>query len=407
MIYGENRPFPPDIRIEKELKVLGAQGHRLTVLTSLLPKDAPEEEILVPNIAKVKRVSITQLNLVERLRQAFFLQYSNWLQPLINFIKNCAPDILHVHDLNLLPTTLRASRPFDLPVIADLHENMPAARRAYRSNFKLFSKLLFGTVYNYQLWRWHESRALHQCDRVIIVVPEAAERLYNYGIAKSNIVIVSNTEDESTFNVQPEKADPKILERYQSLWTVIYIGGISPHRGLDTTIRSLPTARAQIPNLRLVIVGAKNHDRQQITKMARLYGVDDIVEIIDWQPFDKISSYIFSSRVCLVPHNNFEHTQTTVPHKLFQYMICSKPVLVSNCRPLARIVNETQSGLVFEANNSNDLAKKLIRLYREPEQATKMGENGSRAANGSYAWRHDAKRLVQMYEELEKSQIHR
>ena len=152
-------------------------------------------------------------------------------------------------------------------------------------------------------------------------------------------------------------------------------------------------------------MGAKNNDRQQITKMAHRHGVENIIDIIDWQPSDKVNSYIFSSKVCLVPHNDFEHTQTTVPHKLFQYMICSKPVLVSSCRPLERIVNETRSGLVFDANNSNDLAKKMIELYLKPEQAAIMGQNGFHAALGSYAWHHDAKRLIQMYRELDQKRL--
>lgn len=402
MIYGDNHPFPPDIRIEKEMKALCAVGHHITILAPRIPENAAEKEVLIPNLVEVRRVSITRPNLFNRLQQAVFLRYSNWIYPLTDFIKRCSPDFLHVHDLNLLPTTLRVSRPFDLPVVADLHENMPAARRAYRSNLKFFPKLLSAMVFNYHFWRWHEARALRQCDRIIVVVPEAAERLYKYGIPKKNVVVVSNTEDETTFRAQPEKADNDTLEKYRSFWVANYIGGISPHRGLDTTIRALPIARNKISNLRLVIVGANNHNRQQITQMAQRHGVDDIVEIIDWQPFEKINSYIFSSRVCLVPHNDFEHTQTTVPHKLFQYMICSKPVLVSNCRPLARIVNETQSGLVFEADNSNDLANKLIKLYQEPEQASIMGQNGWHAALGSYAWRHDAKRLIQMYKELDQ-----
>ncbi len=78
----------------------------------------------------------------------------------------------------------------------------------------------------------------------------------------------------------------------------------------------------------------------------------------------------------------------------------SKPVLVSSCKPLARIVEETLCGLIFEADNSGDLASKLLELYQEPQQSKTLGMNGYRAATGRYAWRHDAKRLTDMYAEL-------
>jgi glycosyltransferase involved in cell wall biosynthesis len=115
-----------------------------------------------------------------------------------------------------------------------------------------------------------------------------------------------------------------------------------------------------------------------------------------------VNSYVFASQVCLVPHNNFEHTQTTVPHKLFQYMICEKPVLVSDCRPLARIVRETDTGYIFKANDFNDFATKLIYIYNHPKEAQQKGRNGKKVALETYAWRHDANNLLMMYAELEK-----
>ena len=400
MIYADNQMFPPDIRVQKEISSLCEAGHRVTVLARRIPTDALPHEKLAYNNAEVNRVFLRNPSYWEELWRLFALQNKNWIPLITNFIQEKTPDVIHVHDFNLVPTTLGVCRRIGLPVIADLHENMPAARRAYRSNLRLFPKLISAIGYNYHLWRWHEARALRQCCRVIVVVPEAAERLYNYGISKNKIVVVSNTEDENTFHFEPEKVDNGILEKYRPFWVANYIGGINSHRGLDTVIRALPIVRKIISNLRLVIVGAKRDNRPQIESLARHFGVDDIVEVIDWQPFDKIISYIFSSSVCLVPHNDFEHTQTTVPHKLFQYMICRKPVLVSNCRPLARIVNDARCGLVFEANNYADFAKKLVALYQDSEQMAIMGQNGHRAALGSYSWRHDSKRLVQMYDEL-------
>ena len=40
MIYGENRPFPPDIRVEKEIKALSTVGHDVTVLAKRIPHSA-------------------------------------------------------------------------------------------------------------------------------------------------------------------------------------------------------------------------------------------------------------------------------------------------------------------------------------------------------------------------------
>jgi glycosyltransferase involved in cell wall biosynthesis len=107
-------------------------------------------------------------------------------------------------------------------------------------------------------------------------------------------------------------------------------------------------------------------------------------------------------RYNLVPHNDSEHTQTTVPHKLFQYMIAGKPVIVSDVRPLKRIIEETHSGLVFKANDPRSLAQALINLCYTPGLGEQSGHNGRQASTGPYAWRHDARRLINLYRKIEE-----
>lgn len=95
------------------------------------------------------------------------------------------------------------------------------------------------------------------------------------------------------------------------------------------------------------------------------------------------------SDVCLVPHNKNSHTDTTIPHKLFQYMLEGKPVVVSSCKPLKRVVEETDSGLVSEAGKKKDLADKIIDLYNNENLRRELGENGKKAAQGRYNWQKE------------------
>jgi glycosyltransferase involved in cell wall biosynthesis len=402
MIYGEASPFPPDIRLEKEIKALCEAGHRVTVLAQRIPSTASSTEDLIDKCASVRRISIPRGGFITRQVWHFTLVQRNWISALYNFTNEYCPDALHVHDLGLLPTTLKVSSSFNLPVVADLHENMPAALRAYRSNLPILSKLTNAVFYNYHLWRWKEHQALQKCTKIIVVAPEAAERLYKYKIPKEKIVIVSNTEDQNTFKIESEVADKELKRNYKNDWVALYAGGIAPHRGIDTVLKAMPIIKENIPNFKLLIVGARNNDRQQINTWAKGIDVESNLEILDWQPFEKIKSYIMASEVCLIPHNDFEHTHTTVPHKLFQYMLCKKPILVSSCKPLARIVNETKAGRIFKANNSVDFAQKIIEIYNNLDLSAKMGRNGFDAAKNSYSWRNDARRLIQMYFGLER-----
>ncbi len=400
-IHFYNRSFPPEIRLEKESRALIKEGHKITVLTQKMLASELEYEQYEKNF-NIFRAQIRKPGLLSWIISKFTFFNKEYVSALRHFIEEYKPDVLHVHDFNQVPTALKIAKQYDIPVVADLHENMPAALLAFRSKYAPIKKILHSILYNYYVWRYQQARFLPQCAGILVVVPEAADVLISLGVPREKIIAICNTEDETTFKIKPEQSDQSIINKYKNYWTISYVGGLSAERGLDTVIKALPFARDNIPNLKLLVVGSQGKQSEEIYSWASRVSVDDIVDVVGWQPFSMVNSYVMASKICLVPHNEFEHTHTTVPHKLFQYMICAKPVLVSSCRPLRRIVEDAQSGVVFRANNAKDLADKLVYMYENPAALKEMGFNGKAAALDKYAWRNEAKKLVEFYAGLSK-----
>ncbi len=400
MVLDTVSGFPPDIRVEKQARALTRAGFNVHLLTRQTATEQLPEEQLGYGL-QVHRCPVDKAGLLRRQYYKLTLIFKPWLNVIDDFIRTTQPDILHVHDFTMVPTVLHVARQYNLPVVADLHENMPAALRVYRHNKNIIARLALACVDNYYLWRHYEKKYLAHCKRIIVVVPEAAKRLTDcYHLPQNKIVVISNTEDQSTFDIgNPDQA---IIEKYRPYWTALYIGGIGPHRGIDTSVRAAGIAGRQIDNFKLLIVGIqKPQHRKQIISLARQANALDYIEMVNWVPASQVNSYIAAARVCLVPHNNFEHSNTTVPHKLFQYMITQKPVLVSSCPPLQRIVNDAHCGLVFKADDPVDMARKFTQLNQmPPDEFNNLGNNGHHAALTKYSWQHDAQRLINMYRQI-------
>lgn len=391
--------FPPDIRVEKEIDALSKSGMRVSILCPRYTDDQPAKEELVPG-ATIYRRQVEPPWRIRRLWENWTLIRSRWKPVIEEFLRATRSDVLHVHDLNMVPTTLSVARAYGVPVVADLHENMPAAIRASRADHPWWSRVRQSVRTNGVLFRWHELRCARECEKIIVVVPEAAERFLKAGISEDKLVIVSNTEDETTMPLPLPDVDEAIAARYANRWVASYIGGIGPHRGIDTAVRGVPAIAKEVPNFLLLVVGASDDDRHKIEALASDCGVRQFVSVLGWEPFDKCVQYDLISKACLVPHNDFEHTQTTVPHKLFQYMICQRPVVVSDCRPLKRIVEAAAAGVIFRANDPNDFADAVIRLAKDDALCDRYGASGKRAALGEFAWKHDGARLVAMYKAI-------
>ena len=183
---------------------------------------------------------------------------------------------------------------------------------------------------------------------------------------------------------------------------MLYIGGFGSHRGIDTAIRSLKYLQEDIPDIRLVLVGnASTELEEKFASLAREDGVLDLIVREKWTPFENVYSYMKAADIGLIPHNLNEHTDNTIPHKLFQHMMVGKPVLVSTCKPLARIVADTGSGAIFEAGNAEDFASKVKDIYNNSQKASEMGENGVAATlAGNFNWQHTAGLLTNLYSDI-------
>jgi len=397
------KTFPPDIRIEKEVRTLQDADHHIHLLAYRSGKtdERPEEKI---EGLLIRRISAEwdQLPFAQKHLNSvrFYLTFTNpyWAFHIERYVRDFKLDVLHVHDLPLAGTALNVSRKLGIPLVADLHENYPASLR-----LSLEADPGSRSWFTPQPRRWvpYERRVVRGATHVVVVVDEAKERLIkDYDLEPDKIMVVMNVEDAHYFKTLD--LDQDILTRYKDSFVVSYVGGGGKHRGLDTAIKAMPYLRESIPQAKLLLVGVGRQGGDEYRRIAESQGVQDHVEIIGWQPFHKVPSYIEASHVGLVPHHQNPHTDATIPHKLFQYMLMSKPVIVSSCRPLKRIVEETKSGLVFHSGDPKHLAKQIQTLYSNPQLRSDCALHGHEAATHQYNWTAEGAKLTRLYQSLQE-----
>ncbi len=384
--------FPPDIRVEKEARALIAAGYQVTVVCENRKNRPPRSHWNDIEIMRLPKLPLW-LRRLNTATSFLILQSPLWEYEIKKLARSVSPDALHIHDLLFVGPGLRIAHKFDIPLVADLHENYPALLeiRQAREDTNLFDRFIF----NPRRFANYEKRVLPLCDYVITVVEEAAERVRQLGVSEEKIVVVGNTEDINYAAVTDRQE--VVLPSSDMLLT--YVGRLGPHRGLDIAIKAMPKVIAQVPSARLLVVG-DGPGRSKLEALTHQLNVVEAVQFEGQQPFAKVYSYIQGSDVCLVPHLANPHTNATMPHKLFQYMYMKKPVIVSSAKPLERVVRDADSGLIFKSGDPDSFAGCVLGL-RNPEVRAKMGQNGHLAVLDRYNWHRDSHRLIALYRNLE------
>jgi glycosyltransferase involved in cell wall biosynthesis len=403
MILHSSAGYPEDIRVTKEAESLVEAGFEVHLLCQCQPGQAAYEKL--SSEVHVHRKEITRrtpesTGTRQRIRSfsrnlTIDRPRNEWRNAIRRFVQDARIDVLHCHDLPALPVACEVARDCSVPIVADLHENWPGFTITDLHQLPAWKQVLRRRLY--RQWKRLEQKFLPQCHRVVVVVEEAAQRIRNScSVASEKLVVVSNTEDASTLVT----ANESFVDRFPGRWTATYVGGIGPHRGIDTSIRAAAIAGPKVPGFQLAVVGPSELQIPRLERLIHQAESDDYVTIIRKVPSAQVPDYIRSSEVCLVPHNDTEHTNTTVPHKLFQYMLLERPVLVSDCPPLARIVRAAGCGEVFRRNDADHMAEQLVKMHSDPQQLDAWAAQGARSASTEFSWGNDATRLVEMYDSL-------
>ena len=387
--------FSGDMRVENEVISLRQAGFEVFILCLNHGKKLQYEDF---HGAKIIRIPIKEWwkKKMKGLTNTIVDPYTFfWSRKIKSFVEDNKIDIIHVHDLYLVGAALKAKNILRDPIkiVADLHENYPEALKHYKFTKTFPGKFLISIP----KWEKTEIEWLKKVDFVITVIEEAVDRYVQLGVPKETLVVVANYVNEDEFRIDSLKED--IIKRFSNKKVISYLGAFDIHRGLETLVEAFNKVLSTNKNVELLLVG-DGRNAVELQNRVKELRISKNVHFEGWQGAEKLPSYISISSICVIPHLKTEHTDNTIPHKLFHYMLLQKPVITSDCKPLKRIVEAVDSGLVFESGNAKDLAEKILVLLKDPNLCELKGQNGLRAVKEKYNWEVTSKNLINLYKKL-------
>ncbi|QNM85923.1 glycosyltransferase [Polaribacter pectinis] len=394
--------YPADIRVRKEAESL-AEKHSVFVLCCRNNDEKQQETINnVRVLRKIHYKSFAEKGIID-IRIAINFIHPKFYKILPEIITENKIDVLHVHDLPLAKTGLKMAKKYNLKSVLDLHENYAAALLTWFSWRKspivrLKNKLFF----SYNRWQKYENKIIKKYNQIIAVVEEMKSRIVLDTSIKFNKITVITNSEKKDFAANFSTEQKTFFKDYEDKFIISYVGGFGPHRGLQTAIEGMQEISKEIPNSVLALIGPANKDvKEYLENLIDKFNVRENVIIYGSQPFEKVVEIMKSSSINIIPHISNLHTESTIPHKLFQILLSKKPILVSDCAPLKRIIETHKIGSFFKAGNADSFAEEVVNIHNNYQLATIKATKGFDVAfNGDLNWEHTAKKLLHLYDNL-------
>jgi glycosyltransferase involved in cell wall biosynthesis len=375
------RDFPPDLRVENEIKSLLKYGHQVFLACYTFGKLAIVEDWHGCRVFKQPITPFIYKSSVGALRLPFYFRF--WRHAVLRLCDALAPEAVHIHDLPLASIGALCKEKFGMKFVLDLHENWPAFLCISKHANTFLGKLLSSN----KQWERYELESCHTADQVIVVIEEAKERLVELGIETKKINVVAN---------YPVLEDFKEIEKKKSTGgqvIMLYAGGIGEHRGLQYVISAMPEILRHHPKVVLKILGEGNY-KTSLERQVQTLGVENSVVFTGQVSYHRVLEELAMTDIALIPHIKSEHTDSTIPHKLFQYMYSGIPVIASNCKPIERIIKESGAGYVYSWDSPGEFAANVHKLI----SANDIDQQHSRQmVETNFTWDMAAQNLLKIY----------
>ncbi|MDP3891210.1 glycosyltransferase family 4 protein [Nocardioides sp.] len=305
--------------------------------------------------------------------------------PLIDRLK---PDLIHANDHRMLFVAAKAVERAHLAgrdpkLVWDAHEWVTGLEQRSKGD------------------RWHPAQALlesdfaENADAVVTVSETLAEMLRDHYDLPTLPSVVCNA-PIMTGVVAPEKNVREVIGLAPDTPLMVYSGGVSPARGVDTIIRGL----LHLPGVHFVMVVKIPFQPlvPELLSLADELGVADRVHTAPYVPVDQIVPYLAGADLGIHSILHGPNNEIALATKFYEYAQSRLPIVVSDVKVMSETTRRTGQGEVFRAGDHKDLARAAREILDNPEKYQKAFDDEELMA--SWTWEAQAEVLHAVYTDV-------
>ena len=185
---------------------------------------------------------------------------------------------------------------------------------------------------------------------------------------------------------------------------VLFLGRLTPHKGVDTLIRALPAGAS------LTIAGTSGHDPRPpesgYPELLRTLAQDKDVRFVGRVDESRLPRLHREASIFVLPsvHTTYYGRQIAISELLglsvIEAMASGTPVIASRIGGVPEVVEDGVTGFLVEPGDVEALRDRLALLLADPSKARQMGDAGRDAVLQRFTWQRCAERCLAAYEEL-------
>ncbi len=319
-----------------------------------------------------------------------FNYFRGTITSLIN-AKKRKTSIVHLHffGFNLLEyfNLYAAKKLFGFHVVGTAHDiesfekyaRGDASRHDYEKFFALFDEVVVHTEYARRELINHISNDVFDADKI--------RTIYACDLDYDNL--------DSNFIEKSVAREYLKLPKERKI--ILFFGQIKKVKGLDLLLKAFGKVVKQDPNLLLVIAGKVwKDDYSEYAKIIEEHRLEKFVDQrISFIDNKDVSFYFNAADIIVLPYRKIYNSGV-----LIRAMSFGTPVVASNFGPFEEFIKDGENGYLFEAENTDNLAKKLEVALNDQNKLDKVSIEEKTFIKKNFALEEIGKQYCKLYRSI-------
>lgn len=361
ILFVRSNPVSPDPRVEKEAESLGKNGHDVEVL-------AWDRSCNYPSFEKKNTYVIKRLKIKATYGTPYLLfKLLIWTFYELFYLFKLDYEIIHACDFDTLIPAVLASKLRKKHLVYDCFDFYSAAlpERApyFLRNFVADMEIYFSKKAD-----------------VVILADESRENQFKNELEE--IVIINNAPKDLEY--------PKTYSETNDDFCIFYAGILNKTRGLDKIIESTK----DIQNVKLIIAGYDTDDENMSEKLKKIEKVTFLGKLT----YDEVIKQTIKCDLLFALYDpNIPNHRYASPNKVFEAMMCGKPIIVNSEMGISDLVEKEKFGISVPYTDTIALRKIILKLRDNAFLCNELGQNGRKIYENKYNWMLMEEKLLKVY----------
>ena len=361
---------------------LGKKEHEVSIFTTDLDF-ANNTNTFNKNLPKEEK---TEFFKIKRTHVIFSLKLYFINPGMYNLLKNDKPDIIHA-------IGIRGYQAFVSALVSKFN-NIPLI---ISDQGGLFTHPDFNKgIINKILYRLQEPMIkfiINQASKIIVANEYEKSIFKKYTNEEKLSIIFNGINYKKLLRIPFDfKTKYKIDKKF-----ILFLGRFNSVKGIDYLLKSYSqvVSRKDHQNIILVIMGADFGYQNEMEKLIQKLNLEDKIIVIKRPLREEVISAYHACEFLVLP-SRWEMSPLT-PVEGFA---CKKPTISSKLHGIPYVIEDGQTGLLVNPENTVDLTDAICKLLKDPDLVVQMGKNGYKKVEEVFNSNNMTKKILEVYKSV-------